>query len=93
MPLAADAVRYVRNRARRGRIMRTCTKQKRRKTHVDYRNRDGTARVEVARCNATSPAGGSRDNNEATSRTCAISSLPDWRLKETRYVTYTYRIA
>ena len=36
--------------------------------------------------------GGSRDN-EATSRTCAINWLPDWRLKETRYVTYTYRTA
>ena len=36
--------------------------------------------------------GGSRDN-EATSRTCAINWLPDWRLKETRYVRYTYRTA
>jgi hypothetical protein len=37
------------------------------------------------------PRRGSRDNG-ATS-TCAIDWLPDWRLKETRYVTYTYRTA
>jgi hypothetical protein len=36
--------------------------------------------------------GGSR-KNQATLKACPINWLPRWRFKETRYATFTYRIA
>ena len=82
----------VRNRVRRERIMGLRKKTKAKEHTMTYAIARGLLASNCLVAMQRALPGGPRDN-EATSTTYTIDWLPDWRPKETRHTTSTYRIA